>query len=350
MKSYRLRSFRTPLEPEERPTPVPKKAEVLLRVAAAGVCHSDLHIWEGGYDLGHGKRLQVQDRGVCLPLTLGHETVGFAVATGPEAVNVTEGRAYLVYPWIGCGQCTTCRDGNENLCANPRSLGVYRDGGYADHLLVPDSRYLLDIHELNPVTAAPLACSGLTAYSALRKAGATVERDPIVIFGAGGLGLMGLALLRTIGGVGAIVVDVDPRKLDAAKRAGALATIDGRAPDALEQITRACSGSPRVAIDFVGSAESASTAFQAIGKNGRLIMVGLFGGAAPWPLPFIALKAITIQGSYVGNLVQLHELLDLVRMKSVVTIPITRVALDRVNETLRDLQNGNVLGRAVMTP
>lgn len=350
MKSYRLKNFCTPLEPEHRPTPVPTNSEVLLRVVAAGVCHSDLHIWEGGYDLGHGKRLQVQDRGVCLPLTLGHETVGFAVAKGPEVTDVVDGRPYLVYPWIGCGQCPVCLDGDENLCTRPRSLGVYRDGGYADHLMVPHSRYLLDIDELDPVVAAPLACSGLTTYSALRKAGSLINHEPVVIFGAGGLGLMSLGLLRTIGGVGAVVVDVNPRKLAAATRAGALAVVDGTAPDAVEQINRACAGIPRVAIDFVGSAETASTAFQSIGKNGRLIMVGLFGGAAPWSLPFIALKAVTIQGSYVGNLRQLKELVELARTRGPLNIPITCVPLDAVNQTLSDLRDGNVVGRAVLTP
>src|SRR4051812_35066983 len=117
MKSYQVASFGEPLAAAEAPTPRPEGAQVLLEVVAAGVCHSDLHIWEGGYDLGHGKRLSLRDRGIALPLTMGHETAGRVVAMGPDAKGVTPGKTYLVYPWIGCGHCATCRRGDENLCA-----------------------------------------------------------------------------------------------------------------------------------------------------------------------------------------------------------------------------------------
>ena len=349
MKSYRLQDFGGRIEPHEQTTPEPQGSEVLLRVLAAGVCHSDLHIWEGGYDLGHGKRLLVKDRGVSLPLTMGHEAVGEVVAVGPGADDTVRiGRRYLIYPWIGCGACAACLDGDENLCATPRSLGIYRDGGYADHVLVPHARYLLDLDGLDPIATAPLACSGLTTYSALRKAGMRIQLEPIVIFGAGGLGLMSLHLLKALGGVGAVVVDIDPDKRRAAEAAGALATVDGRAPDALQHIVGG--GAPRVAIDFVGSAETAALAFQCLPKGGKIITVGLFGGAAPWSLPLIPLRAITIQGSYVGNLGELKELLDLVRREAVPAIPITCAPMDRVNDLLTKLRHGQIIGRAVMTP
>ena len=198
---------------------------------AAGVCHSDLHIWEGGYDLGHGRKpLSLKDRGVSLPRTMGHETVGEVVAFGPDAKaaagDLKIGDVALVYPWIGCGKCEVCLAGDENMCLKPASLGVYCDGGYADHMTVPHPKYLLNLKGLDPVTAAPYACSGVTTYSALKK----VEADfktPIVIIGAGGLGLMALSLLKAMGGKGAIVVDIDARKREAAEQAGALATVDG---------------------------------------------------------------------------------------------------------------------------
>src|SRR5271156_5139290 len=118
MRCYQVAAFGAPLTEAVIPTATPGGAEVLLEVVAAGVCHSDLHIWEGGYDLGHGKRLSLKDRGIALPLAMGHETVGEVVALGPDATGVKVGEVRLVYPWIGCGTCAVCLAGNENLCAN----------------------------------------------------------------------------------------------------------------------------------------------------------------------------------------------------------------------------------------
>ncbi|RIJ43274.1 alcohol dehydrogenase, partial [Maribellus luteus] len=169
-------------------------------------------------------------------------------------------------------------------------LGVYCDGGYADHMLVPHPRYLLNLRGLDPATTAPYACSGVTTYSALKK----VEKDlgnPIVIFGAGGLGLMALSLLKAMGGKGAIVVDIDANKREAALKAGALAAVDGNAPDALAQLQKAAGQPILSVIDLVGNAQTTQLGFDALSKGGSLIMVGLFGGGATWALPLIAMKA-----------------------------------------------------------
>ena len=232
MKSYDVCECGAPLRLMERPTPKPAGTEILLKVIAAGVCHSDLHIWDGYYDLGGGKRLKLSDRGVKLPLTMGHENVGEVVAVGPDAVGVKIGDRRLVHPWLGCGECAVCRRGDEQLCRTPFSIGVFRSGGYADHLLVPHPRYLFDIGGIAPEKAAPLACSGITTYGALKKVGPLLQEEPVVIIGAGGLGLMCLALHRAMGGKAAIVVDIDPVKREAARRAGAQAVIDGNAADA----------------------------------------------------------------------------------------------------------------------
>ena len=350
MKSYRMVDFGAPLEAFESGTPEPTGTQVLLRVRAAGVCHSDLHIWEGGYDLGFGRRMSLKDRGIAVPLTLGHETAGEVVAVGPEARGVRPGDVRLVYPWIGCGTCPVCRRGDENLCAKPRFLGVYCDGGYSDHITVPHPRYLLDLDGLDPVSAAPYACSGVTTYGALKKLGDLIAAEPIVVIGAGGLGLMSLSILKALGGKGAIVVDVDARKRRAALECGALAAIDGRDPDALSQITRAAEGPVRGVIDLVGSSESAALGFDVLPKGGKLVIVGLFGGGAPWALPLIPIKAATIQGSYVGNLQELRELMELVATGAVARIPVTTRELDEANATLADLREGNLVGRAVLTP
>jgi propanol-preferring alcohol dehydrogenase len=350
VKSYRLQEFKKPLQAEQLSTPAPRGSELLLRVVAAGMCHSDLHLWDGGYDLGRGDRLSLTDRGVRLPLTLGHETVGEVVALGPEARGVEVGKTYLIFPWIGCGDCQVCLAGNETYCTKPRFLGILRDGGYSDHIVVPHSKYLLDLSGLDINAAAPYACSGVTTYSALKKAGPAIYDGPIVIFGAGGLGLMSLGLLKAMGGKGAVVVEVDHQKREAAMRAGALAVVDGLASDAIDQITRAVGGSPKVLIDFVGSEQTAALSFHCAPKGGKIIMVGLFGGAAPWPLPLIAMKALTIQGNYLGSLEELVELLDLVRKKGVPPIPITLAKLDDVNGMLDVLRAGQVVGRVVLSP
>ena len=351
MKSFQVAEFNAPLMEVDVATPQPIGSQVLLKVKAAGVCHSDLHIWEGGYELGHGRKpLSLKDRGVSLPLTMGHETVGEVVAFGPDAKGVAVGDVRLVYPWQGCGKCATCLTGDENMCiVKPSSLGVYCDGGYADHIMVRDPRYLLDLKGLDPVTAAPYACSGVTTYSAIKKVEDVFDK-PIVIFGAGGLGLMALTLLKAMGGKGAIMVDIDPAKREAAEKAGALATVDGAAPDALQQITAKAGGPILGAIDLVGNSATATLGFDCLTKGGKLVMVGLFGGGAPWALPLIAMKAITIQGSYVGSLSETQELIDLVREKKIAPIPVTTMPLAKANEALTDLQKGKLVGRAVLTP
>lgn len=350
MRSYQVIDFGAPLVEAEAPTPKPQGAEVLLEVVAAGVCHSDLHIWEGGYDLGRGKRLSLKDRGINLPLTMGHETAGRAVAIGPDAKGVAIGQTYLVYPWIGCGQCAVCRRGDENLCSAPNCLGIHRHGGYADHILAPDPKYLIDLDGLDPTAMAPFACSGLTAFSALKKVAAGLNETPLVIIGAGGLGLICLQILKALDGKGAIVADIDPLKREAAKKNGALVAIDPRASDALAQLTAANGGPVMAAIDFVGSEETSGLAFAALGRGGKLVMVGLFGGAAGWSLPLIPIKAASILGSYVGNLAELRELVDLVRAGKVKPLPVTRCALHEAGKTLTDLRAGRFIGRAVLTP
>ena len=350
MKSFQVTDFNAPLKEVDHPTPQPSGTQILIKVKAAGVCHSDLHIWEGGYNLGHGRKpLSLKDRGVALPLTMGHETVGEILAVGPDAKGAVIGDVALVYPWIGCGKCDVCLAGDENMCLKPRSLGVYCDGGYADHMTVPHPRYLLSLKGLDPVAAAPYACSGVTTYSALKKIEAHFD-SPIVIFGAGGLGLMALSLLKAMGGKGAVVVDIDARKREAAEKAGALATVDGAAPDALQQLAAKAGAPIRAVIDLVGNAETAQLGFDCLTKGGKLIMVGLFGGGAPWALPLIPIKAVTIQGSYVGNLRETQELLDLVRAKKIAPIPVTPLPFAKANEALLDLQKGKLVGRAVLTP
>jgi D-arabinose 1-dehydrogenase-like Zn-dependent alcohol dehydrogenase len=351
MKSYDVIDFGAPLSAAEKPTPTPQGSEVLLRTLAAGVCHSDLHIWEGYYDLGGGKKLTVRDRGLVPPLTMGHEIVGEVVALGPQATGVKPGDKRLVHPWIGCGTCPVCRRGEEQLCMTPRFLGVHRPGGYADHVLVPHPRYLLDLGKLTPTEAAPFACSGITAFGALKRVGEAVLREqPILILGAGGLGLMCLSLLKAIGGFGAVVADIDAKKRDAAVKAGALAAVDAGAADAVKQAQAAAKGPIAAAIDFVGAANTARLGIDAIAKGGKYVIVGLFGGDITLSLPLLPMRAITVQGSYVGSLAEMRELLALVATGKVPAVPISERPLAEANTVLEELKAGRIIGRAVLRP
>jgi D-arabinose 1-dehydrogenase-like Zn-dependent alcohol dehydrogenase len=350
MKSYDVCQCGAPLQLSERPTPVPASSEVLLKVLAAGVCHSDLHFWEGVYDIGGGRQLKLVDRGMKLPLTMGHENVGEVVAVGPKAEGIEIGDRRLIHPWIGCGDCDVCRGGQENLCLKPGFVGVFRPGGYADHLLVPHPRYLFDIGDLPPAAAAPLACAGVTAYSALKKFDGLLARAPLVIFGLGGVGSMCLAFLKEMGGSGAVVCDIDPKKRDLALRMGALAAIDNHAPDAMRQIAEAAKGPVWAVADFVGASDTVRLGIDCLTKGGKLVVVGLFGGEVTISTPFIPLKAMTMQGSYVGSLGDMAELLALVRRTGLPKIPVHTRPLAEATAVLRELKAGGILGRVVLTP
>jgi alcohol dehydrogenase, propanol-preferring len=350
MISYDVAQFGAPLQRFERPTPRPQGTEVLVRTLAAGVCHSDLHLWEGGYDLGSAGRLSVADRGVALPLTMGHEIAGEVEALGPAASGVALGGKYLVFPWIGCGGCAVCRSGDEQLCLKPQFLGIYRSGGYGDHVLVPHPRYLIPFGDLTPAEAAPYACSGVTTFGALRKLAGIIEEHPIVVIGAGGLGLMCLTLLAAMGGKGAVVVDIDAKKRQAALDAGALATVDGSAPDAPAQVAAAVGGPVLGVIDYVGASTTARLGFDLLAKGGKLVIVGLFGGELTVPLPPIPMRAVTIQGSYVGSLKELNDLMVLVNRAKIARIPIATRPQSEADAALRDLRAGHTVGRCVLVP
>ena len=351
MKSYDVCECGAPLKLIERPTPQPAGTQVLVKIVAAGVCHSDIHIWDGYYEMGGGKRLQLLERGIKLPLTMGHENVGDVVAAGPDAKDVKIGARFLVHPWMGCGTCIACKRGEENLCSKPTNLGVFSNGGYATHMLVPHPRYLFDIGDLAPEKAAPLACSGITAYSALKKASAVLKDHPLVIIGAGGVGLSAQALLKAMDGKGAIMVDLDPVKREAAKKAGALAVVDGAAPDAAKQIIEATKGGAWAVVDFVGSGQTVKLAIDSVvPKGARIIVVGLFGGDITISTPVLPMRALTLQGSYVGSLPEMKELLDLVRRKGLPAVPVATRPLAEVNEALTALKAGKVVGRVVLTP
>jgi D-arabinose 1-dehydrogenase-like Zn-dependent alcohol dehydrogenase len=348
VKSWQVTAYGKPLEPREEETPEPQGEEVLVRVSACGVCHSDLHLWEGFFDLGDGQRLDVT-RGRPLPFTFGHEIVGEVVAAGPEASS-RPGERRVVYPWIGCGDCALCRTGEEHLCPASRALGVGRPGGYADHVLVPSSRYLFDPGDAPDALAATYACSGITAWSALMKARPLCEGRTLLVIGAGGVGMAGVAIARDVLDTELWVADVDDAKLEAARAAGADRVVRSSEPGALKEVLSATGGGVGAAVDFVGAESSASFGFGALARGGKLVIVGLFGGAFRAPLPFFPIKAVTVQGSYVGSPAEMADLMERVRAGRIPPIPVQARPLGEVNATLEDLRAGRIVGRVALHP
>ena len=221
MKSYQVVEFGEPLELREYENPQPKGDEVLVKITACGVCHSDLHLADGYFDLGDGKRITLADRGTKLPFTPGHEITGTVVALGENVKDIKIGDAGIVFPWIGCGKCAACLENNETLCEAPKYLGARLDGGYSDHIIVPHSKYIVSYGDMDPAQAAPYACSGLTAFSALKKIPTTSKDDWIIIIGAGGVGINGILLSPAVHKAKILVIDNDPEKRKKALEAGA---------------------------------------------------------------------------------------------------------------------------------
>jgi D-arabinose 1-dehydrogenase-like Zn-dependent alcohol dehydrogenase len=351
MISYDVIEHGKPLQRVMKDTPTPQGAEVLVRITRSGVCHSDLHIWDGYFDLGSGKRFYVKDRGCVPPFTLGHEPFGVVAALGPDAKGVAVGQKKLVYPWIGCGACAACRAQQDNYCMQSRFLGVNRSGAYATHVLVPDPKYLVDASGLEEGFAATLACSGLTVYSAIRKLPAPAARDWVVVLGCGGLGLVALSTLRALGFERVIACDVDETKFPAARAAGARETVNSRDhAAALGAIQKASGGAVAGALDFVGMPATfgLGTASASLAKGGRYVLVGLFGGEVTLSLPPVAQRALAIMGSYVGNLQELREVVALAQDGRLRPTPVETRAAAEVNRTLDELKAGRIVGRVAL--
>jgi len=349
MISYQVIEHGKPLQKVMQETPKPAGTEVLVRITRSGVCHSDLHIWDGYFDLGGGKRFYVKDRGCVPPFTMGHEPFGVIEKLGSRAKGVKAGQKSIVFPWIGCGKCPVCKSGQDNYCVSgPRFLGVHRPGAYASHVLVPDPKYLVDATGVDEAFAATLACSGLTTYSAAAKLPELGPKDWVAVIGCGGLGLICISVLRAKGVKNVIACDVDAVKLEAAKKLGARLTLDARAPDAVQKLQGLAMGSLAGAIDLVGMPATAALGLGALRKGGRYVLCGLFGGELVHPLPPFAQRAIGLVGSYVGNLQELKEVVALAKKKKLKAPPMSVRPAAEVAQVLEELKAGKVLGRTVL--
>ena len=347
LRRFSLTAYQAPLCETIVDCPEPTGSEVLVRIERCGVCHSDLHMQDGYFTLGEGKSLDVRE-GRTLPFTLGHEIAGVIERAGPGAADAKLGAKVAVYPWIGCGGCAACKAGEENLCSANRHLGISADGGFASHVLVPHPRYLIDYAPLSPSFAGALMCSGLTAYSALKRLQAHAERGPALLVGLGGVGMMGLSIARALFPQPPIVADIDAGKREAALKAGAAAAFDPADREARRALIKSTGGGVFAACDFVGSEKSLAFATGALAKGGKVAVTGLLGGHFPLPATMFVLKAMTVEGTLTGTLAEANELIALARAGKLSPLPIEERPLMQAQAALDDLRAGRVVGRVVL--
>jgi alcohol dehydrogenase, propanol-preferring len=351
MKSAKIIEINQPLQIQESKTPKPKGSQVLVKVQSSGVCHSDIHLWEGGYEGPQGQFLKTTDRGVKYPLTPGHEIAGIIDSLGEQTEGFAKNEKVLVYPWIGDGLCPACRIGEENLCDKPRSLGIYNDGGYAEYVLVPNYKYLVKLgDEIDTDTSAPLSCSALTAYGAVKNGNLT-PNDNVVIVGTGGLGLMAIQLAKAITGSRIIALDRDDEKLKTAKENGADDIINSTKEDVVKAIMELTErmGADAV-IDFVNASSTVETDLNFLRRRAKLVLVGLFGGELKLNLIAMPTRSYKLIGSYTGSMNDLIELVSLAKRGIIKPIISNKFKLDEATKALKMLRDGKILGRGVINP
>ena len=356
MKAMRLVAEGAPLRSMSVELPPASGRSAIVKVSAEGVCHSDLTLISGAYDLGEGRKLTTTGGGSLLPFTPGHEVAGTVEALGSDAEGTAlkPGDSVVVYPWIGCGRCKRCLLGRENQCEGAqRFLGFMRDGGYAEYVLVPDARYLVKTEGIGAPQSAPLACAGITALSSIRKC-QLEPNDLLLVIGAGGVGSTAIQIAKKTTKARVGVADVDDSRLEQASRLGAdhvfnTATTD---PKALaSELRKANNGKgPDAVVDYVGNPRTASLAFRLLGHEGRLVLVGLAGGGMTIPLPMLPILGAEIVGNFTGTLDQLHEMVDLAQRGEVMPVVSSSFPLDEANEVLARLEHGEIKGRAVLIP
>ena len=340
MRAYRLIAPST-VALVDVPKPEPGPGEALIRVGGAGVCHSDLHVIDAPDALG-----------IRTPFTLGHETAGWIEALGPGTDGFDRGAAVAVYGIVGCGVCSACLAGRDNECRRvpPGGIGLGRDGGMAEHVVVP-ARQLVPIGDLDPVQAAPLTDAGLTPYHAIEvtrrglRPGATC-----VVIGVGGLGHMAVQILAATTAVRIIAVDVREDALRLALTVGAEHAIPSNADTAaaIREIVGPPPGGADVVLDFVGAQATVDIAGAVVTAGGDVAIVGLAGGALPVGYGTIAMEA-RVSVPFWGTRAELAEVVALARAGRI-RAHVERFALADVERAYASLRRAELEGRAVVVP
>ena len=326
------------------PDPEPGPGQVLLRVSAAGICHSDQVVmsWPAeGFPYP-------------LPLTLGHEGAGVVAALGAGVKGLGVGDSVAVYgPW-GCGRCVKCAQGKENYCINAAAEGIMppglgSPGAMAEFMLVDDARHLVPLGDLDPVVNVPLTDAGLTPYHAIKSslpklgAGSTA-----VVIGTGGLGHVAIQILRAITGATVIALDVNEEKLELARQVGAHHALLSN-PSAVQAIKDRTGGLGATALfDFVGIQPTVELAGAAAASEADVTIVGVGGGALPVGIQTTAWD-VAVRAPYWGSRSELMEVIDLAR-KGQISVEVQRFSLDEAPHAYELLHEGKIHGRAVIVP
>ena len=346
MKAVQYRTFGASPEVVEIDKPTPGPGQVLLKMTAAGLCHSDVFVMsipEDQYFLG------------ALPLTLGHEGVGTVVELGAGVTSVALGQNVAVYgPW-GCGTCHECAQGHENYCERAAEMkilapGLGAPGAMAEYMIVDDARHLVDIGDLDAAIAAPLTDAALTPYHAIKpslpKLGAGTTS---VVLGAGGLGHLGIQILRELSGSRIIALDVDDAKLQLAKDSGADVTLRSDDPKVVEKVREMTRGRMAQGVfDFAGFQESLDVARQLVAVGGDFKIVGLGMGGATISVGFFATPyEASIATTYWGYRQELMEVIEMAQAGRL-SVHLERFSIDRAPEAYERLHHGTLNGRAVV--
>lgn len=351
ISAARIHKYGCPLELDDirKPT-ISSPEEVIVRVGAAGLCHSDLHLINGDWQ----KSLPVN-----LPKTPGHEVAGWVEQTGRLVPNnsIKEGDLVAVFGGWGCGNCIYCKRGDEQTCQSAKWPGLSEyDGGFSEYLLVPSYRYLVKVEQdssLKPEELAPLTDAGLTPYRAIKKVRQLLgPNKTIAIIGIGGLGFYGTQYARILGsGANVLAMDRSEEKLELAKEVGADFTLNmATSKDIRKKIDIITKGQGiDVVLDTVGLETTLDTSINILNKNGAIVVVGLFGREFKAPLFQMVLKELQINGSLWGNHNELSEVIELAKKRKI-KHQIKKFSLSKVNDAIDLLRTGSISGRAVITP
>jgi alcohol dehydrogenase, propanol-preferring len=335
MKAAVVRGFGAPLQMEEVPVPTPGAGEVLVKIYASGVCHTDVHAADGDWPLKPA-----------LPFIPGHEGAGIVVGVGRGVKRLKEGDAVGI-AWLhdACGECEWCITGWETLCPDQHNSGYTVNGSFAEYAL-GSAAYVAQLPP-NPSFGeiAPILCAGVTVYKGIKE----TEVSPgqwIAVSGVGGLGQLSIQYAKAMG-LHIVALDVTSEKLDLARNSGADVAINATDADAAEQVMKITEGG---AHGIIVTAPSPAAFGQAIGmarRKGTVVLIGLPPGAFPTPIFDVVLKRISIRGSIVGNRKDLAEALQFAAT-GLVRSHIQLAALEDINEVLTNLRQGNVVGRMVL--
>jgi NAD+-dependent secondary alcohol dehydrogenase Adh1 len=312
---------------------------VLVKIEGAGVCATDLHAIDG----------EMEAAGLSLPIVLGHENAGRVAAVGDLVATVAAGDPVLISPPHTCGLCVACRRGRDMLCERHEFTGLTVDGGFAEYVVVSERSIVPLPAGVDPIDVAPYSDAGITAYHAVKRlAHLIVPGSTIVVLGIGGVGHVGLQLVRELGSGGTVVaVDPSPARRALAAGLGADAVLDAEGVgDAVRDLS-AGRGADLV-MDFVGNDQSHSAGMELLVRGGTYSIVG-FGGTVTVPSAAMVGNENTIVGNLVGSWIDLWEVMQL-HVRGKLTLKTERHALDDVNDVLAKLREGEVTGRAVLVP